>query len=52
MMADCFAANFHLVFDVKSNSRVGDITIGLVQIPRATLSNTMSSAIMDCRKNQ
>jgi len=37
MMADCFAANFYLVFDVKPNSRVGDITIGLVQIPRETL---------------
>lgn len=37
MMADCFAANFYLAFDVKPNLRLGDITLGLVQIPRETL---------------
>ena len=37
MTADCFGANFYLVFDVKPSLRVGDSTVGLVQIPRETL---------------
>jgi hypothetical protein len=37
MMADCFAAKFYLVFDVKPSLRVGEITAGLVPIPRETL---------------
>jgi hypothetical protein len=35
--ADYFASNFYLVFDVKPRLRLGDITLGLVQIPRETL---------------
>jgi Restriction endonuclease len=36
-MADCFAASFYLAFDVQPSPRLGDITVGLVQIPRETL---------------
>jgi hypothetical protein len=36
-MADCFASNFYLVFDVKPSLEFGDITIGFLQIPRETL---------------
>src|SRR5262249_3108474 len=34
--ADFFAANFYLVFDVKPKPRLGDITLGLMQISRET----------------
>jgi len=37
LMADCFAANFYLVYDVKPSLRMGDITVGVVQIPRDIL---------------
>jgi hypothetical protein len=37
MTADCVAANFYVVFDVRPSLRVGDITVGLLQIPRDTL---------------